>query len=245
MKFATDQDAKMFCFEIERFDAASDADKNFKPDRDMIEIFLKKRRELIPGLKNFRKTQNTKQQWRGERYKMMRGIKRFHKSTAGKRFHRSLGRFLATRESLQENFTSFYLTEVAEVLKAFSSLETHAYIELEYYHPLAEELEFRILFDELIPAISRIKNDLMSGRFMFEDSDEELLLRVIDHQDIFASMAETHGVNCDDIQKLCDSILDTEPLSTMNEEADGYYRLLFEQIEDQISQLPKKVEEAS
>ena len=61
MKFATDKDAKMFLFEIERFDIALDAEKDMKPDKEMMELFLKKRQNIIPGLKDFRRRQNTKQ----------------------------------------------------------------------------------------------------------------------------------------------------------------------------------------
>ena len=61
--------------------------------------FIKKRRGLVSRLKDMQKSGKTKAQWRTGRWKIMRGIKRFHRSTEGKRFHRQLGRFLATRDT--------------------------------------------------------------------------------------------------------------------------------------------------
>lgn len=209
MKFATDQDAKLFCLEIEQFDLVESADKSFEPDDKMLEIFLKRRKELVPKLKNFRRKQNTKQQWRHDRYKMMRGIKRFHKSTAGKRFHRSLGRFLATREAMQKSVQfSVSLTEVADILKSLSSLKTHAYVELEFFHPLAEELEYRTFIEELIPAVDRVEKNILAGNFSIEEEDEKFFLKIVNEESIIDSLAKRSNTSFEEVKEMWEQILD-------------------------------------
>lgn len=215
MKFANDHDAKLFCLEIDRSDLLLESDeavsKDFKPCEDMIELFLKKRRELVPHLKNFRRRQNTKKQWRHDRYKMMRGIKRFHKSTAGKRFHRSLGRFLATRECLKKSVEfTVSLHEVADVLKALSSLKTHAFVELEFYHPMAEEVEYLTFIEELIPTVGRIEKEILSGNFFLEEDDEDFMLRVVKEESIIYALEQRSEYSFDEIKEKWRTILDSE-----------------------------------
>ena len=241
MKFATDQDAKMFLLEIEKFDDLDSATKNLKPDDEMIELFISKRKTLIPGLKDFRRRQNTRQQWRHERYKMLRGIKRFHKSTSGKKFHRALGRYLATREGLQEESSKvFYLTEIADILKALSSLKTHAFIELEFYHPLSEELEYRLLFEELIPIIDATEKKLLQGDFTIESSDEETLLRIVDFDQVVNQLAESAGIDAKTVYELQEEILKSKDISDLNEENDTYHQVVFAKLKDEVNKLKQK-----
>ena len=235
MKFATEQDAKMFLLEIEKFDELGNASKEMKPDSEMMELFISKRRTLIPGLKDFRRRQNTRQQWRHERYKMLRGIKRFHKSTAGKKFHRALGRYLATRESLSESQSVFYLTEIADILKALSSLKTHAFIELEFYHPLSEELEYRLLFEELIPIIDSTEKKLLQGDFTLDESDEETLLRITDFEQIISQIAQEKGIEIEIVRDLHEQVMESKEISEMNEEDDNYYRRIFVTLKEEVT----------
>lgn len=240
MKFATVQDAKMFLLEIENFDELDNVTKELKPTPEMMELFIQKRKTLIPGLKDFRRRQNTRQQWRHERYKMLRGIKRFHKSTAGKRFHRALGRYVATRESLGESSSKvFYLTEVADILKALSSLKTHAFIELEFYHPLSEELEYRLLFEELLPLIDSTEKKLLQGDFTLDENDEETLLRIIDFEQVINQVAQHMDVDVQAVKGLHEVILGSEDISEMNEEDDNYYRNIFISLKDEVAKLNK------
>jgi hypothetical protein len=241
MKFATDQDAKMFLLEIEKFAELDGATKELKPDDEMIELFISKRKTLIPGLKDFRRRQNTKQQWRHERYKMLRGIKRFHKSTSGKKFHRALGRYLATREALQtESSKVFYLTEIADILKALSSLKTHAFIELEFYHPLSEELEYRLLFEELLPIIDTTEKKLLQGDFTIESSDEETLLRIVDFDQVTQQLADAAGVDVVTVDQMYEKILKTKEITDLSEENDTYHCISFARLKDEVNKLKQK-----
>ena len=244
MKFATDQDAKLFLIEIERLDLVDSATKEFFPDEEMMSEFIKKRRTLIPGLKDFRRRQNTRQQWRHERYKMLKGIRRFHKSTAGKKFHRALGRFIATRESLSEcSHKIFYLSEIADILKSISSLKTHANIELEFYHPLSEELEYRLLFEELIPILDSIEKKLLSGDFTLEETEQEIMLRIIDENQIKKHLAEKFKIQYETVDAMHRQILNQKPLCEMNEEDGLYYTKVFEILNTRLKKVVTKTDE--
>lgn len=234
MKFATDQDAKLFLIEVGKLDEIDSATKSLQPDEDMLELFLHHRRNLIPGLKDFRRRQNTKKQWRHERFKMLRGIRRFHKSTTGKKFHRSLGRFIATRESLTKNEV-FYLTEIADILKALSSLKTHAYIELEFYHPLTEELEYRLLFEELIPLIDQVEKKLLSGDFTLEQADEELLLRIVDWSVLKECLSKHYELDLKTIEAIESQIMHEKNVKEMDEDDMEYFTTIFHTLQDRLN----------
>lgn len=63
--------------------------------------FVKHRKMIVPMLKDFRKSQQTKHNWRTNKNSMLKGIKKWHSDPEGKKFHRQLGRFLATRPDAQ------------------------------------------------------------------------------------------------------------------------------------------------
>jgi len=206
VKFASEHDAQLFLVEIERLDLLSQISESqpyFEPDADLMELFIKRRKKLLDRLKDFRRRQMTQSQWRQFRPKMMRGIRRFHKSTTGKRFHRSLGRFNATRDMLKSMFReNFSVSGMADTLKALSSLKTHAFIELEYFHPMTEELEFRIFFEELIPFINRLETSILQGDFDLSEADAEFLARIVEKSSTIYALSERFGVPCDDVRGL-------------------------------------------
>lgn len=235
MKFVTDNDAKLFLAEIERIDLIQEATKDFKPDEEMMELFLKKRRSLVPQLKDFKKRQKSKKQWRYLRYKMMGGIRRFHKSTAGKKFHRALARYNATREQLEtQSKDQFNITSIVDILKALSSLKTHSYIELEYYHPFCEELEYRIFFEELIPLVEKLESKLLCGDFTLEKEDEELLLRVIDTSELFKHFSELYNRGVSSIEKLYEKCKEELEQKDVTEDSDFFYVDLFSLLKNKL-----------
>jgi len=223
MKFASKHDAQMFLTEIGRIDLIREVDQDFKPTDDMLEIFVKIRRTLVPGLRNFRKSQVSKEQWRKNRYKLLKGIKRFHRSTKGKRMHRAIGRFLATRDSSLGSFkrkANEYLEihDVCEILKALTSVKTHNYIEFEYYHTVDEEVLYQIFTEELLPAIDRMEKALISTKGTITKEDLDFLTRIVEPNALFHELSEVFGASYDDIKKYFDHILES-----MNEDAVGTY----------------------
>jgi len=181
MKFHDTISLQMFLVECGRFDLLSKVSEDFTPDDDLIEVLVKSRNKLIPKKPDFAKSQEMKSKWNTIKGKLMKGIQTFHSSTAGKRFHRALNRFLATRmgrikrddvdtkghrnhndpeeegglrnkDRKEESYN-----EKVEFLKAVSSYITHLHIENEYFHPLSEEVSFTEFFNVAIPLLRHIE----------------------------------------------------------------------------------------
>jgi len=174
MKFLNDVDAQMFLVEIGQIKNLSGITKAFVPTEEMIESFISKRTGLVTKLKDHRKSQDAKAQWRKNKHSMMKGIKTFHKSTEGKRFHRNLGTFLATRFSGSKKDNK--VSEMCEFLKSLSSAKTHMLIELTYYHSIEEQVELEsLVFDYAQPLFRSIEEKVIYGSEL--DGDEEEFLK--------------------------------------------------------------------
>lgn len=170
--------------------------------KDLGEIFFKKQRDRATQLVDFRKSQQSKRMWRQNRWKMMSSIHKFHRSIKGKRFHRSLGRFLATRVFAPKKMNTVVSLR-AESLKAISSLRTHLYIESEFYMPFEESAEFMIFFEYAVPLLAQMENKLFEYRVEDIEADEiELLLRLVEQKEIRKACvslgAEDHLIECYD-----------------------------------------------
>jgi hypothetical protein len=108
---------------------------------------------------------------------MKKGIKKWSTSTAGKRFHRALGRFNALRESTSGttayydndlhpgmNFVELSMTQVNDALLSLSSIETHLYLELQYYEADAQAMvQFLDLLYAFIEDSSVLKVELLEA----------------------------------------------------------------------------------
>jgi len=170
MKFRTKEDAELFCIEIGLFDLVGRVNESYEPTSEQYEAYLKRRHEIVPSLKSFRRSSAQSSNWRHNRYKIMRGIKNFARSTEGKRFHRVLGNFIANRIFRpHESYDKF------ELLKAISSLKTHLFIEGDYYMPLNEYVDYELVVEEFIPELCRMEEELVLGK---ELTDEELDLLI-------------------------------------------------------------------
>jgi hypothetical protein len=186
IKFHTLTDLHHFLVEMDKIDLISEAkDLSYPISEDLVELYVQRRKGVISKLKNFRKSQSSKEAWRGNRRKYMSGIKSYHRSTQGKRHHRAMGRFLATRNTRDNNYKRESLdsvdmiSEISEVLKALSSLRTHLYIEHEYYHPVDEQVEFELLIEDLVDQTVTIERKIVMSEVLSE-IDLNLLLDLTD-----------------------------------------------------------------
>ena len=134
-----------------------------------LEEFLIKRQELEFGLTDWERSQRQKHNWWKYRWKYLKGIRRFHNSTQGKRFHRNLGRFLATRdvetilkawqrekgnERDERSLDLRKLSENLELAIALLSSAVHALIEKRYYDASIEEaVQYNIFLEELLRVV--------------------------------------------------------------------------------------------
>ena len=215
MKFHSKLDSQLFLVEIKRTDLISHVEKDFKPTDELMGTFIKKRNGLITRLKDFRKSQASKSMWRKYRADILRGIKRFHKSTEGKRFHRNLGRFIASRifmggplgisRDIKAEELSVY--EKADFMKALYSASTHLMIELEYYHPIDEQIGLEeIIFNQLSEL--HIISDKVLRNENLTDENRSLILLLTETPAIIKSFAEKSGKSTEEVEKIWKEIKD-------------------------------------
>jgi hypothetical protein len=217
MKFSSKLDLELFLTEIDRLDLLGEVDESFVPTPEMEESFIKRRKPLSGALKDFRKSQDTKGEWRTSRHGIMRGINKFHKSTEGKRFHRNLGRFLSSRyfhprikglvkddqedssksARAEESLSKF---DLAEALKAITSIRTHCFIELEYFHPLQEELDYEDFLEEILPELISIEKKLWANEKL-NGYDLKILLQLVDKKELANAIAGDTGLESKRIEE--------------------------------------------
>lgn len=171
----------------------------FKNDLDKIQFDLlglneaeiKKRLSVLVKAKNHQASRTMKNNWRRNKTQMMKGIKKWASSTAGKRFHRALGRFNALRETVAYyndeltpgvNKVELTMKQVNDALLSLSSIETHLYLELQYYEADAEAMvQFLDLIDAFVKDSSILKIELLSSYISgnLEQEDYNLLTDMI------------------------------------------------------------------
>jgi len=159
MKFKSDIDERLF---------RSEWLKSGLP----LDEFLVKRQELELGLVDWERSQRQKVNWQRYRWKYLKGIRDFHDSTAGKRFHRNLGRFLATRETdsllkayqrekeKERDLRGLDLRKVQENLEfliAVLSVGVHALIEERYYRASVDAaVEYKLFLEEVLRKVKEV-----------------------------------------------------------------------------------------
>ncbi len=146
--------------------------KEFLASGLSLDEFLIKKREIEFGLTDWERSQRQKANWRKYRWKYLKGIRRFHKSTEGKRFHKNLARWLATRdpdtivriwdaskeaEREERGLTTRKAVESLEMLIAVCSGLTHALIEKRYFPSnVNEEVEYNLFLEEYIRVVKEL-----------------------------------------------------------------------------------------
>lgn len=129
---------------------------------EISEILLSSRLKKRKVLKNYRKSQLMKKNWRVNKAKLLRGIHKFHKSTKGKEFHRKLSRRIASRDFKTR-------TSLLETLVAINSLKAHLYIGCKYSSSMDEEVDYENFVEEAVFQVSDIETKILK---FLEDSTE-------------------------------------------------------------------------
>jgi hypothetical protein len=128
----------------------------------------RKRKKLLVGLKNFRRSQIQKANWRAQRYKYLKGIREFTRSVEGKQFHRRLSRYLVSRGILKgprnasESF-SLGRFEAPDFLVSLSSLRTHLFIESRYYQTPSDEVDYFILLEIFVKKLNDMESRIIES----------------------------------------------------------------------------------
>ena len=193
MKFSDVESAKLFLVEVGKFDQVSSVGANYTPDQGTIEAFIKGRESIVPKMKSFARSQASKDSWRKNRYKYMKGIRGFHKSTDGKKFHRALGRHLATRLTGKNHGYASH-AEKFEALKGISSLRTHLYIDTTYYRPLADQVMYDLYLDEAVMATINEEKRVFSDSTEFDERDVDILIRSVEPRALITEYCSVTGI---------------------------------------------------
>ena len=167
---------------------------------------------------------------------MMTGIKAFHRSVEGKRFHRRLGNFIATRitrtktNKSEDLFTT--LMSKQSHLKGLNSAKQHLFVELEYYHSLDEQVEIEeIITEYALPLFRDIEGKIVCDDDLNED-DMNFLFDITDHTVIIACLAEKLKRGCTaeknspevaKVSKLWNSIIDKLSKDDKDKENEDFY----------------------
>ena len=205
MKFRTDIDAQAFHLEIDLFEGITSVTKDFSPSEDQLEAFIKSRGGYVSKHKDIEKSKAQKKNWRKNKHKIKKGIKAFHRSTDGKKFHRKLGRFLATRITRDRKKDESFVAR-GESLKALTSAKQQLYIELDYFHPIEEQRQLEeFIIDYAIPMFSGIESKIAMDEEL-ELNELDFLLEIISESSLQLELADSTNLPVAKIAEVWNSI---------------------------------------
>lgn len=243
MKFLTKLEANKFLSEVMEFEKIGNVDENYQPTNEEITRFIKSRTNLVKKLKDSKRASAQKSNWRQNRYKMMKGIKAFHKSTEGKRFHKRLGRFLATRlfkrSSLGKTPTSEALYEDLLIkqsyLKGLNAAKQHLFVELEYFHTLEEQVDIELFVtDYAIPMFQKVEEKVLKDKALDED-DIAFLCDITEDISILGAIEKETGKKFAQIKEVWNSIINVlEKDNVKREESEDFYSELFKKLKEKL-----------
>lgn len=207
MKFLNEQDRQLFEWNVKQ---AGSEDK-----------FIQRRQGIVSQLKDFHKGTQAKSGWKKNRWKHLVAIKRFHKSTIGKRFHRALGRFLSNRYLRDK--TSSQQRENYDFIMALTSAITHSMLETQYYFPsIVESAEYEFFVDYITEEIGKILISLENETFDFNEH-EEFLLRLCESIALLQSFADKTGKPIQEIETAWEKAKQIAKEQGKDEQDDGFY----------------------
>lgn len=156
--------------------------------------FIKNRKKLIEPYKDFRKSKSAEKGWRSARYNHLKGIRDFAKSVEGKKFHRNLATFLVNREP--GHLLNRY--ESSELVSTLSSFRTHILLELNYYKPLSEEVEYFNAVEAMIKLVDGYSAEILEKVYGYNEFElkEDLydnIVRILEPAGVIHSFALKSG----------------------------------------------------
>jgi hypothetical protein len=238
MKLRVPEDRVHFLLDLGRIDLLESVDDL---PQELFELWIKRRRPMVRRLVNFRRSNLSKSSWRQSRWKHLLGIKKFHRSVRGKRFHRAMGRFLATRifrdklPKLQKRFESLDTLQI-DFLKACSSIRTHLFIEGDYYQPLEEEADLFQLLEYAIPVLNSIELKVFQDSNENLDDDElELLYRLVDEQEMKKSISEVLDLPITTVSEKYQAILSRANKAKENRDDTYFMTRIMEKVVNSVS----------
>ena len=165
------------------------------------EMEVRKRLTLATVSKDQKKSRGMKNMWRRDKHKIMKGLKKWNKSTAGKRFHRALGRYNSVRihegitygmyngeyDTSKPNIIPLSMSQVNDAALGLSSIETHLFLELQYYESDPEAMiQFLDIIKNFIEDSSYLKVELLNA-YISGVIEQEAYLLLTDIIQFFAN----------------------------------------------------------
>ena len=165
--------------------------------------FIKKRKKLIEPYKDFRKSKDAEKGWRTARYTHLKGIRQFAKSVEGKKFHKNLANFITNRET--GHFLNRY--ESSELVSHLSSFRTHILLELNYYKPLSEEVDFFNAVEAMIKLVDGYSAEILESVYGYNEFEikEDLfdnIVRILEPAGVIHSFAIKTGKPEAEVEKM-------------------------------------------
>ncbi len=237
MKFIDELDARTFLMEIRAFDKVNEAGVDYEPTEEELDEFLKLRSPLVKKMKDRRRSSAQKANWRQNRHKMLKAIKAFHKSVAGKRFHKQLGRFLATRifrRKANEDASADMLIAKRETLKGLNSAKQHLLVELGYFHQLEEQVQFEeYITDYAYPRLRALEEKVINDDTL-DDDDVIFLMDLVETNSVVQSFAKKTGKTFDEIEDVWNTISDEWKKSGIDKEDDKFFPVLVARLKKML-----------
>jgi hypothetical protein len=205
MKFLNEFELKMFLIESGNTAMLADVSmETFQPTVEMLEKVFIQRQERKKGLLDFRKSKDTESQWRANRYKMLRGIRRFHNSTEGKRQHRQLARFLATRDTRPEAGGILAVAERSSLITEIDNYVQGMKDFFEgYYHPIDDHFEFITIRKIMSEVCTGVIGGLLSRDEMSEFYSD-FMCDLVEASNIIKYLSDESGKAEQEISELWD-----------------------------------------
>lgn len=204
---------------------------------EVVNLGISRIRKLITPLKDVRKSRAAKTSWKRHRHNFMAGIKRFHKSTEGKRFHRTLGNYLAIKDTAMGNLrTDRTRNEDLELLKSVNSALTHGVIELEYFEGLYENLEYEMFYEEsFFKTLQSIVNKISNSEDLVP-AEIDYLYRIVDESCMLQAIANHNKKSLEEVLKEFMSVntyFQNSKYDSIDES--GYYLDVYNKLKKQLA----------
>jgi hypothetical protein len=231
MKFRDGTDKELLLQEL-REDSGIDISNIDPIDEKQFEAFIQRtdvkkyivgrRKNLLKRLKDFRKSQIQKHNWRAGRYKYLKGIRQFSRSVEGKRFHRNLARFMVSRGVLSQSpakkaeyGTSSRLREdqnyleignttlsrfdSSQFLVLLTALTNRLVLETQYYLQPSEEADYLVMLETVLPELSdlcqRVEQAIIDYEdFQLREEDVYLIDSLLDDKYDYAVLASASDI---------------------------------------------------
>jgi hypothetical protein len=118
-------------------------------------LFIKRRSLHVNMLKDFNKSRRTSAQWTVHKNRFLSGMRKWHNSIEGRKFHRQLGRYNATRMYVPKDGL---LSTRESIQGDLINLRNFLLVELIHFNTVIEQVDIELMIEQLDLEISSISS---------------------------------------------------------------------------------------